>query len=85
MQSIKVMIDVNPRDIPTLICSEEPLESTLDAQYTSAIAQSVAETLGVSEFLHHPERVHELRRILWEMDQAFAIENVEVIPLTSTS
>ncbi len=83
MQSVKVVVDINPRDIPTLICSKEPHETTPEATYTCAIAQSIAEALGVAEFLHQPERIHELRRILWEKDQAFAIENLEVASKTS--
>ena len=68
MQNVRVAIDVNPRDIPNLVCSHFT-GSKDDAGYSSAISEALAEALGVQEFLHCPERLHELRRVLWEKDQ----------------
>lgn len=68
MQTVRVAIDVNPRDIPNLVCSHLA-GSKDDAGYSSAISEALAEALGVQEFLHCPERIHELRRFLWEKDQ----------------
>lgn len=68
MQPVRIALDINPRDIPVLVCSEAPdAESKLG--YKGAISEAIAETLGIEEFLHKPERLNELRRILWEKDQ----------------
>ena len=66
MQALTVAIDIEPRDIPDLLCTPSVDDSRL-AEYVTALA--VAEELGLQEFLSRPDRVHELRRILWERDE----------------
>ena len=68
MQTVRVAIDVNPRDIPNLVCAIGA-PSKEDANYSDAISEALANALGVREFLHCPERMNELRRVLWEKDQ----------------
>lgn len=68
MQTVRVAIDVNPRDIPNLVCSDTA-QGKEDTGYSAAISEALASALGVREFLHCPERIHELRRFLWEKDQ----------------
>ncbi len=68
MQTVRVAIDVNPRDIPDLVCSDAT-DGKEDTGYSTAISKALADALGVQEFLHCPERIHELRRVLWEKDQ----------------
>ena len=68
MQTVRVAIDVNPRDIPNLVCSNST-DGKEDTGYSTAISEALANALGVQEFLHCPERIHELRRVLWEKDQ----------------
>ncbi len=71
MQPLSISIEVNTRDIPQLVCSTYSAETNPNAGYASAIAQAIAEALGVQEFLRKPERVNELRRKLWEMSPSF--------------
>ena len=68
MQALKVAINIEPRDIPDLLCARSVDDSRL-AEYVTALAVAVAEELGLQEFLSRPDRVHELRRILWERDE----------------
>ena len=68
MQPVRIALDINPRDIPVLVCSESP-EDEAKSEYKSAISEAIAEALGIQEFLNKPERLNELRRILWEKDQ----------------
>ena len=67
MQAIHVTVEVNPRDIPSLVCTDYAGISAGD-RYTAAIAQAVAENLGVEEFLGRPDKIDELRRCLWKKD-----------------
>ena len=69
MQAIRVAINIEPRDIPDLLCARRVDDSRL-AEYVTALAEAVAEELGLQEFLSRPNRVHELRRILWERDES---------------
>ena len=69
MQAIYVTVEVNPRDIPSLVCTDHAGSSAGD-RYTAAIAQAVAENLGVQEFLGRPDKIDELRRCLWRKDQS---------------
>ena len=64
MQAIHVTVEVNPRDIPSLVCADYTDSGSSD-RYTAAIAQAVAENLGVQEFLGRPDKIDELRRCLW--------------------
>lgn len=64
MQAIHVTVEVNPRDIPSLVCTDYAGGNSGD-RYTAAIAQAVAESLGVLEFLGRPDKIDELRRSLW--------------------
>ena len=68
MQTVRVAIDVNPRDIPNLVCAIGA-HGREDSNYSDAISEALANALGVQEFLHCPERMNELRRVLWEKDQ----------------
>jgi|AP45_3_1055517.scaffolds.fasta_scaffold90475_1 hypothetical protein len=68
MQTVRVAIDVNPRDIPNLVCAQSA-DIKENPGYSSAISEALANALGVQEFLHQPERIDELRRVLWEKDQ----------------
>ena len=65
MQPITVTITVEPRDIPNLVCSNQ-IENSRLAEHIATLAEMVAETLGIREFLSQPDRVPELRRLLWE-------------------
>jgi hypothetical protein len=67
MQAIHVTVEVNPRDIPSLVCTDYTSSSAGD-RYTAAIAEAVAENLGVQEFLGRPDKIDELRRCLWNKD-----------------
>ncbi len=66
MQEVSITIDVKARDIPTLICGSDRVNATSDAGYVSVIANAVAETLGLQDYLSHPNRVDELRRLIWQ-------------------
>lgn len=68
MQPIRIALDINPRDVPVLVCSESS-DVEEKSEYKGAISEAIAEALGVQEFLHKPERLNELRRFLWEKDQ----------------
>ena len=46
MQAIHVTVEVNPRDIPSLVCTDYASSSAGD-KYTAAIAEAVAENLGI--------------------------------------
>ena len=64
MQPVNVNIDVKAQDFPTLICSEYG-DNGQFMRYISEMAEAVAHSLGVDEFLGKPERIDELRRTLW--------------------
>ena len=68
MQTVRVAIDVNPRDIPNRVCSDA-MGGKDTTGYSTAISEALANALGVQEFLHCQEREHQLRRVLWEKDQ----------------
>ena len=68
MQTLKVQIDIESKDISSLICSD-PSDATLENRYTLAVATSLANSLHLKDFLFRPERINELRRTLWERDQ----------------
>ena len=68
MQTVRVAIDVNPRDIPNLVCSDTA-EGKEDTGYSAAISEALANALGVREFRPCPEGIHELRRLLWGKDR----------------
>ena len=65
MQPVSVNINVRSQDIPTLICTDYS-EQNQFTDYMSGMAESLAQSLGVEEFLHAPGRVDELRRRLWQ-------------------
>ena len=64
MQPVNVNIDVKGQDIPTLICSVKGERGPF-MRYIADMAEAVAHSLGVEDFLHKPERIDELRRTLW--------------------
>ncbi len=66
MKPISVTITIQPRDIPALVCAECPA-TTADAGYFRVIAEALASSLDIQEFLFKPNRIHELRRRLWAM------------------
>ena len=66
MQSVRIAIDIDTKDIPNLVCNGEQEDKFA---YESVISKTLAEALGLQEFLHCPERVNEVRRIIWEKDQ----------------
>lgn len=68
MQTVRVAIDVSPRDIPSLVCAHGA-KGKDNTGYSGAISEALAKALGVQEFLYCPERIDELRRVLWEKDQ----------------
>jgi len=68
MQPVRIALDINPCDIPVIVCSEAS-DADAKSDYNYAISEAIAEVLGVQEFLHKPERLNELRRFLWEKDQ----------------
>lgn len=65
MQPITININVKSHDIPTLICTDfDALSQFTD--YIADMAESLAQSLGVEDFLYKPGRVNELRRKLWQ-------------------
>ena len=65
MQPISVNIAVQAMHVPALVCGHYS-DQDPSVSYNSVVALAVAESLGVEEFLFKPERIHELRRLLWE-------------------
>ena len=65
MQPVSVNINVKSQDIPALICTDYSKRNQF-TDYISDVAESLAQSLGVQEFLHKPGRVDELRRKLWQ-------------------
>ena len=65
MQPISININVKSQDIPTLICTDYSKENQF-TDYIAGMAESLAQSLDVQEFLHKPSRVDELRRKLWQ-------------------
>lgn len=66
MKPVSVTITIQPQDIPALVCSER-CEETPAPGYSRAIAEALASSLGVQDFLFQPQRIYELRRHLWAM------------------
>jgi len=65
MQPISVNIAVQAMHVPALVCGDYS-EQDGGASYSPVVAVALAQALGVEEFLFQPERIHELRRLLWE-------------------
>ena len=65
MQPISVNVAVQAMHVPALVCGDYSDQDTA-VSYNSVVALAVARSLGVEEFLFQPERIHELRRVLWE-------------------
>lgn len=65
MQPVSININVKSQDIPTLICTDYSRDNQLTG-YIADMAESLAQSLGVEEFLYSPSRVDELRRKLWQ-------------------
>ncbi len=64
MKPISLTITIQPQDIPALVCAEHTATAA-EAGYSRAIAEALARSLGVQEFLFKPQRIHELRKRLW--------------------
>lgn len=69
MQPISVNVAVQALHVPALVCGDYSTQDP-SVSYNSAVAVAVAQALGVEEFLFKPERIHELRRLLWEKSNA---------------
>ncbi len=67
MQSIRIAINVDYRDISALVCSKHA-SGTLEDRYTRAVGEAIAQAFDVREFLSNPNRIHELERLMWERD-----------------
>ena len=65
MQPISVNIAVQAMHVPALVCGDYSGQDP-GTSYNSVVALALAQALGVEEFLFKPERIHELRRLLWE-------------------
>lgn len=65
MQPINVNITVQATHVPALVCGDYSGQDP-STSYTSVVAVAVAQALGIESFLFKPERIHELRRLLWE-------------------
>ena len=70
MRPIKVTIDVDPQKIPELVCCDYSLHADSSSQ---KIAVAVAKELGIEDFLSQPDRIYELRRWMWEREDALAV------------
>ena len=65
MQPVTININVKSQDIPKLICMDYSKENQF-TDYIANMAESLAHSLGVEEFLYASGRVDELRRKLWQ-------------------
>ncbi|MCH8309742.1 MAG: hypothetical protein IIB17_04510 [Chloroflexi bacterium] len=65
MQPVTININVKSQDIPTLICTDYSRENQF-TDYIAGMAETLAQSLNVEEFLYSPNRVDELRRKLWK-------------------
>jgi hypothetical protein len=65
MAQIRITIDIDSRDIPELVCAQH-LDETRRARHLADVAYAVANDLGLHDFFSRPDRVEELRRMLWE-------------------
>ena len=66
MQPISVNVAVQAMHVPALVCGDYT-DQDPSTSYNSVVAVAIAQTLGVEEFLFKPERIHELRRLMWEL------------------
>ena len=71
MRPIKVTIDVDPQNIPELVCTDHSL---LADDITEQIAIAIAKSLGIEDYLSQPDRIYELRRRMWERGNSFAFD-----------
>ena len=78
MPPIRVTIDVDPRNIPALVCRDYSGEAESG---NLQIATAVAKALGIEDFLSQPDRIYELRRWMWERGDSLVLpsEVVETI------
>ena len=69
MQPISVNVAVQATHVPALVCGDYS-DQDPSVSYNAVVAVAVAQSLGVEEYLFQPERIHELRRVLWEKGNA---------------
>ena len=65
MDTISVNVAVQAMHVPALVCGNYSKQDP-SLSYDSVVAVAVARALGLEDFLFKPERIHELRRLLWE-------------------
>ena len=65
MQPVSININVRSQDIPELICTDYSNQNQF-TDYIVDLAESLAHSLDVEEFLYCPGHVDELRRKLWQ-------------------
>ena len=73
-------IAVQAMHVPALVCGDYS-DKELGASYNPVVAVALAQALGVEEFLFKPERIHELRRLLWEQGNT----GIETLAATANS
>ena len=70
MQSVQVTLDIRTQDIPDIVCAPESVGGVGSA-FSSDLARELATRLGVQDYLSKPDRVADLRRVLWQRQPSF--------------
>ncbi len=65
MRLVTMTIDLDGRHVPELVCSGYPAAISGN-EHVAAIAKAMAASLGIEEYLGRADRIHELRRMMWE-------------------
>ncbi len=80
MQPIRITIDVDPQKIPDLVCCDYSAHVDNGGQQ---IAVAIANALGIEEYLSRPDRIYELRRLMWERGDtlALSLQSLEAVAL----
>ncbi len=70
MHPIKVTIDISPHKIPDIVCCDHSHDGDANCHQ---IAVAIADALGIQHYLARPDRIYELRRLLWERGDRFTV------------
>ncbi len=73
MRPMKVTIDIDPHKIPDIVCCDHAHDGDSNCH---RIAEAIAEALGIQDYLARPDRIYELRRLVWERGDSLSLLSV---------
>jgi hypothetical protein len=78
MRPVTMTIDLDGRHVPELVCMGYPAAISGN-EHVAATAKAIAKSLGIEEYLGRADRIHELRRTMWEGTTAPHIPAISMV------